>query len=62
MVARQREADAVVLQSYRSLIQKRDLASHAQSLFRLRDQFWRQSHPPENGSHWHASALEARDY
>jgi hypothetical protein len=44
MIASQREANTVILESDRRLIQKRDLASHTQSLFRLGDQLRRQAH------------------
>jgi hypothetical protein len=37
MIARQREAQTVIVQSNRRLVQKRDLAPHAQSLLRVGD-------------------------
>ena len=60
-IASQREAQTVIIQSNRRLVQKRDLASHAQSLLRIGDHLRRQSHTPKKGRHWDASALEARD-
>src|SRR5262249_27198577 len=59
--ASQREAKTVVLQRNRRLVQKRDLAAHAQSLLRFGDQLWRQSHTPQKRRHRHASAFETRD-
>src|SRR6478672_4802403 len=51
MVASQREAKTVILQSNRRLVQKRDLASDAQSLVRIGDHLWRQSRTPKkNGT------------
>src|SRR5215831_16609626 len=60
-IARQGKAKTVILQSNRRLVQKRDLASHAQSLFRIGDHIRRQSHTPKKRRHWYAGALEARD-
>src|SRR6516165_8738487 len=59
--ASQREANTVVLQRNCRLVQKRDLASHTQALFRFDDQLRRQSHTPQKRRHRHASAFEARD-
>src|SRR5215813_4583231 len=60
-IASQREAKTVIFQSNRRLVQKPDLASHAQSLFRIGDHLRRQSHTPKKRRHWYAGALEARD-
>src|SRR5215472_15733150 len=60
-IASQREANTVILQSNRRLVQKSDLASHAQSLFRVGDHLGRQSHTPKKRLHWYSGALEARD-
>src|SRR5262245_608882 len=60
-IAGQREAETVILQSLRRLVQERDLASHAQSLFRFRDHLWRQSHPPQKRRYRDTGAFEARD-
>src|SRR6478736_5434601 len=60
-IASQREAQTVIIQSNRRLVQKRDLASHAQAFFRVGDHLWRQSHTLEKRHHGYASALEARD-
>src|SRR5215467_7356520 len=60
-IASQRKAKTVILQSNRRLVQQRDLASHAQSLFRIGDDLRRQSHTPKKRRHWYAGALEARD-
>src|SRR5262249_8590048 len=60
-IASQREAKTVILQSNRCLVQKRDLASHAQSLLRIGDHLRRQSHTLNKGRHWYAGAFEARD-
>ena len=57
----QGKAKTVILQSNRCLVQKRDLASHAQSLFRIGDHLRRQSHTLKKGRRWYAGALEARD-
>src|SRR5215831_3105321 len=59
--ASQREANTVVLQRNRRLVQKRDLASHSQSLLRFGDSLGRQSHTLKKRRHLHASAFEARD-
>src|SRR5215471_3890099 len=40
-IASQREADMVIIQSNRRLVQKRDLASHTQSLLRVGDRLRR---------------------
>src|SRR5262249_53132797 len=45
MIAGQREAEAVIPQSNRRLVQERDLTSHTQSLLWVSDQLRRQSHP-----------------
>jgi hypothetical protein len=60
-IASQREAKTVILQSNRRLVQKRDLASDTQSLFRVGDHLGRQSHPPKKRRDWYPGALEARD-
>src|SRR6516164_7426656 len=60
-IASQCKAKMVILQSDRCLVQKRDLASHAQSLLRIGDHLRRQSRTLEKGCHLHASAFEARD-
>src|SRR6516162_5092956 len=57
----QGKAKTVILQSNRCLVQKRDLASHAQSLFRIGDHLRRQSHTPKKRCHRYAGAFEARD-
>src|SRR5262249_58872936 len=61
LIASQGEAKTVILQSNRRLVQKRDLASHAQSLSRVGDQLRRQSHTSEKRCYRHAGASEARD-
>jgi hypothetical protein len=61
MIASQREAKTVILQSTRRLVQQRDLASHTQWLFRVGDRFRRQSHTLKKRRHWYAGAFEARD-
>src|SRR5262249_27698413 len=55
------KSDAVILQSNCRFVQKRDLAWNTQSLFRLRDQLWCQSHTPEKRRHGDPRVLEARD-
>src|SRR5215472_684358 len=60
-IASQREANTVILQSNRRLVQKRDLASHSQSLLWFGDSLGRQSHTLKKRRHLHASAFEARD-
>src|SRR6516164_264340 len=60
-IASQCKAKMVILQSARCLVQKRDLASHTQSLFRIGDHLRRQSHTLKKRHHWYAGALEARD-
>ena len=61
-IASQCEAKTVIPQSNRRLVQKRDLASDTQSLFRgRRSPLGRQSHAPKKRRDWYPSALEARD-
>ncbi len=54
----QREPQTVIIQSNRRLVQKRDLASHAQALLRIGDH---SGANPTRRDHGYASALEARD-
>jgi hypothetical protein len=61
MIASQREAKTVILQSDRCLVQQPDVTLHAQSLFRVGDQLRRQAHTLKQRRYWHAGAFEARD-
>jgi len=60
-IASQREANTVILQSNRRLVQKRDLASYAQSLFRFGNHLRRVSRTPKKRPHRNAGPFEARD-
>ena len=60
-IASHRQANTVILQSNRRLIQKRDLASDDQSLFRVGDHLGRQSRTLKKRLHRHAGALDTRD-
>src|SRR6516162_3721199 len=60
-IASQREANTVILQSNRRLVQKRDLASYAQSLFRFGNHLRRVSRTPKKRPHRYAGPFEARD-
>ena len=59
--ASQSEAETVILQSNRRLVQKPDLALDTQSFFRVGDHLWRQSHTLQERQRRHASAFEALD-
>jgi hypothetical protein len=60
-IASQREANTVILQRNRRLVQKRDLASYAQSLFRFGNHLRRVSRTPKKRPHRYAGPFEARD-
>src|SRR6516165_3319442 len=60
-IASQREAEAIVLQSGRSRVQKRDLTWDTEALFRIGHHLRRQSRTPKKRLHRYAATFKARD-